>query len=116
MFGICLGHQLAALAMGGKTEKLRYGHRGANQPVRDLAGTRTFITSQNHGYAVIADSLKGVGTLRYINMNDGSCEGIDYPEKKCFTVQFHPEACSGPHDTEFLFDRFTEMMGGNYNA
>lgn len=65
MFGICLGHQLAALAMGGKTEKLRYGHRGANQPVRDLAGTRTFITSQNHGYAVIADSLKGVGTLRY---------------------------------------------------
>lgn len=116
MFGICLGHQLAALAMGGKTEKLRYGHRGANQPVRDLAGTRTFITSQNHGYAVIADSLKGVGTLRYINMNDGSCEGIDYPGKKCFTVQFHPEACSGPYDTEFLFDRFTEMMGGNYNA
>lgn len=88
MFGICLGHQLAALAMGGKTEKLRYGHRGANQPVRDLAGTRTFITSQNHGYAVIADSLKGVGTLRYINMNDGSCEGIVIREKNALPYSF----------------------------
>lgn len=111
MFGICLGHQLTALAMEGKTFKLKYGHRGVNQPVRDVKGTRTFITSQNHGYAVDADSLSA-GTVRYINANDGTCEGIDYPELRAFTVQFHPEACSGPRDTSFLFDRFVDMMKG----
>ncbi len=111
MFGICLGHQLTALAMEGKTFKLKYGHRGVNQPVRDVKGTRTFITSQNHGYAVDADSLS-CGTVRYINANDGTCEGIDYPELRAFTVQFHPEACSGPRDTSFLFDRFVDMMKG----
>ena len=111
LFGICLGHQLTALAVGGTTYKLKYGHRGVNQPVRDLAGKRTYITSQNHGYAVDSDSVKA-GKIRFANANDGTCEGIDYPELKAFTVQFHPEACTGPKDTGFLFDRFVEMMKG----
>ena len=110
VFGICLGHQLTALAMGGKTMKLKYGHHGANQPVRKDDGSRTYITSQNHNYAVVAESLKGVGHELYSNANDGSCEGLEYPGKKCFTVQFHPEACGGPKDTEFLFDRFIDMI------
>lgn len=112
IFGICLGHQLFALANGGKTIKLKYGHRGVNQPVRDVKGTRTFITSQNHGYAVVFESLKENGEISYVNANDGTCEGIDYPALGAFTVQFHPEACSGPKDTAFLFDRFIDMMGG----
>ena len=111
IFGICLGHQLMALANGAKTEKLKYGHRGGNQPVRDITTGRTYITSQNHGYAVLSDSISG-GTLRYVNANDGTCEGIDYKDKNAFSVQFHPEACGGPHDTEFLFDRFIDMMKG----
>ncbi len=110
LFGICLGHQLAALALGGRTVKLKYGHRGANQPVRDLQGDRTYITSQNHGYAVLTDSLKGVGEESFVNANDGSCEGMVYPDLNCFTVQFHPEAASGPLDTAFLFDRFIASM------
>ena len=113
VFGICLGHQLFALANGAETEKLKYGHRGANQPVRDCTGCRTYITSQNHGYAVLPEKLQN-GFVRYVNANDGSCEGIDYPALRAFTVQFHPEACSGPEDTEFLFDRFVSMMGGEY--
>ncbi len=116
VFGICLGHQLTALAMGGKTVKLKYGHRGANQPVKDLIGGRTYITSQNHGYAVVSDSLKGIGRETFVNANDQSCEGMEYPGKNCFTVQFHPEACGGPRDTGFLFDRFIKMMGGSENA
>jgi len=112
IFGICLGHQLTALASGGKTYKLKYGHRGVNQPVRDLKGDRTFITTQNHGYAVDSESLKDIGTVIFDNANDHTCEGVEYPGKNCFTVQFHPEACSGPKDTEFLFDRFISMMGG----
>ena len=111
MFGICLGHQLTALAAGGSTYKLKYGHRGVNQPVRDLNGVRTYITSQNHGYAVDSDTVK-LGKVRFANANDGTCEGIDYPELKAFTVQFHPEACTGPKDTSFLFDRFVELMKG----
>ena len=111
MFGICLGHQLTALAVGGSTYKLKYGHRGVNQPVRDLNGVRTYITSQNHGYAVDGDTVK-LGKVRFVNANDGTCEGIDYPELKAFTVQFHPEACTGPKDTTFLFDRFVELMKG----
>lgn len=116
VFGICLGHQLTALAMGGKTMKLKYGHRGGNQPVKEVYGTRTYITSQNHGYAVVSSSLEGTGKEIFVNANDGSCEGIEYPGKNCFTVQFHPEACSGPKDTSFLFDRFISMMGGAENA
>ena len=111
MFGICLGHQLTALAAGGSTYKLKYGHRGVNQPVRDVEGVRTYITSQNHGYAVDSDTVK-LGKVRFVNANDGTCEGIDYPELKAFTVQFHPEACTGPKDTSFLFDRFVELMKG----
>ena len=110
MFGICLGHQLTALAAGGSTYKLKYGHRGVNQPVRDLNGVRTYITSQNHGYAD-GDTVK-LGKVRFVNANDGTCEGIDYPELKAFTVQFHPEACTGPKDTSFLFDQFVELMKG----
>ena len=112
IFGICLGHQLLALAMGGRTTKLKYGHRGANQPVRDLKGVHTYITSQNHGYAVVSESLEGIGRVIFENANDGTCEGVEYPDKNCFSVQFHPEACSGPLDTQFLFDRFITMMGG----
>lgn len=113
IFGICLGHQLMALAAGGRTEKMKYGHRGGNQPVKDLLGSRAYITSQNHGYAVIAASVPS-GEPSFINVNDGSCEGMNYPDKKAFTVQFHPEACAGPQDTSFLFDRFISMMGGEH--
>ena len=115
MFGICLGHQLMALAQGGSTVKLKYGHRGVNQPARDVCGTRTFLTSQNHGYAVVPESVK-TGVIRYVNANDGTCEGVDYPDLQAFSVQFHPEACSGPHDTAFLFDRFCDLMGGAHHA
>ena len=112
IFGICLGHQLTALAMGGQTVKLKYGHRGANHPVKEAFGKRTYITSQNHGYTVVTGSLDGIGKEIFTNANDGSCEGLEYEGKKCFTVQFHPEASSGPHDAEFLFDRFISMMRG----
>lgn len=111
LFGICLGHQLTALAAGGSTYKLKYGHRGVNQPVRDLNGVRTYITSQNHGYAVDADSVK-IGRASFANANDGTCEGMDYPGLRAFTVQFHPEARGGPQDTAFLFDRFIALMEG----
>lgn len=117
IFGICLGHQLFALAMGGKTKKMKYGHRGANQPVKCIADGRVYITSQNHGYEVISSSLEGVGKLSFYNANDGTCEGFDYPEINAFTVQFHPEACGGPHDAGFLFDRFmTNITEGKFNA
>lgn len=111
LFGICLGHQLLALANGGKTMKLKYGHRGVNQPVKEVYGTRTYITSQNHGYAVVSESLPAAARLRFVNANDNTCEGVDYPEIKAFSVQFHPEACSGPKDTSFLFDQFILLMG-----
>lgn len=116
LFGICLGHQLTALAMGGKTYKLKFGHRGMNHPVRETAiptdwnrNLRTYITSQNHGYAVDADTVSK-GIVSFVNANDGTCEGINYPDLNAFTVQFHPEAHAGPEDTIFLFDRFISMM------
>jgi carbamoyl-phosphate synthase small subunit len=102
IFGICLGHQLMALAKGYATQKLKFGHRGANQPVKELSTGRVFITSQNHGYEVIAKDSS------FVNVNDGSCEGMDYGNS--FSVQFHPEARSGPLDTSFLFDRFMERL------
>ena len=115
VFGICLGHQLLALSQNGRTVKLKYGHRGANQPVKEIESGRTFITSQNHGYAVVSDSIRN-GSISYINANDNTCEGITYDNQMAFSVQFHPEACSGPRDTAFLFDKFCEMMGGNKHA
>lgn len=113
VFAICLGHQLLALSQGAKTTKLKYGHRGVNQPVKNLETGRTFISSQNHGYAVVNESVEAVGgKISYINANDSTCEGVDYEDKQAFSVQFHPEACSGPHDTRFIFDKFISMMGG----
>ena len=116
VFGICLGHQLAALAMGGKTVKLKYGHRGGNQPVKDVLSGRTYITSQNHGYAVVSNSLSRSAREIFYNANDLSNEGLVYEGKMCFTVQFHPEAACGPHDTEFLFDKFMDLMEGKEYA
>ena len=116
IFGICLGHQLFALAMGGKTKKMKYGHRGVNQPVKNLDTGRVYISSQNHGYEVIADTITK-GKQSFINANDNTCEGVEYPELNAFTVQFHPEACSGPQDATGLFDTFMAMMdGGKKNA
>lgn len=117
IFGICLGHQLFALAMGGKTKKMKYGHRGGNQPVKELKTGTVYISSQNHGYEVLADSIRGAGELSFINVNDGTCEGVEYPQLNAFTVQFHPEACAGPLDARDLFDRFMAMIdGGKKNA
>ncbi|BDF34417.1 carbamoyl-phosphate synthase small chain [Lachnospiraceae bacterium] len=113
IFAICLGHQLMALANGGKTYKLKYGHRGGNHPVKDLSSNRVYISSQNHGYAVDKSSLDpSVATEAFVNVNDGTNEGLAYTGKNIFTVQFHPEACPGPQDSGYLFDRFMDMMKG----
>jgi len=110
IFGICLGHQILSLALGGKTYKLKFGHRGANQPVQDLSTGKVEITSQNHGFAVDLDSLKGKAELSHINLNDRTCEGLTLTGKPVFSVQYHPEASPGPHDSQYLFKRFVEMM------
>jgi carbamoyl-phosphate synthase small subunit len=113
IFGICLGHQLTALSQGADTGRLKYGHRGANHPVKDLTTGRTYITSQNHGYAVLPESLdKNRIRITHINMNDGTVEGLKFLDAPVFTVQFHPEACPGPQDTAYLFDRFIASMRG----
>ena len=110
IFGICMGHQLLALAQGASTIKLKYGHRGANQPVKNLDTDRVYITSQNHGYAVDPASLPSHAVENYVNANDGSCEGVRYTNIPAFSVQFHPEACAGPLDTGFLFDQFIQLV------
>ena len=113
IFAICLGHQLMALASGADTRRLKYGHRGGNHPVKDLADGRVYISSQNHGYAVDAAAMDpAVAKEAFVNVNDGTNEGFVYTGKKIFTVQFHPEASPGPQDTGYLFDRFIEMMKG----
>lgn len=119
IFAICLGHQLMALANGLDTHKMKYGHRGGNHPVKDLATGRVYISSQNHGYVVDTDKLDpAVAVPAFVNVNDGTNEGLAYTGKNIFTVQFHPEACPGPQDSAYLFDRFIEMMkkGGQNNA
>ena len=111
IFAICLGHQLMALATGADTHKMKYGHRGANHPVKDLSTSKVYISSQNHGYVVDESTLNPeVAEPAFINVNDGTNEGLAYKNKKIFTVKFHPEACAGPQDTAFLFDRFIDMM------
>ena len=114
IFAICLGHQLMALANGADSYKMKYGHRGGNHPVKDLETGRVYISSQNHGYVVDTDRLDpSVAVPAFINVNDGTNEGLKYTGKNIFTVQFHPEACPGPQDSGYLFDRFISMMGGN---
>ncbi|MFH1023545.1 MAG: glutamine-hydrolyzing carbamoyl-phosphate synthase small subunit [Planctomycetota bacterium] len=113
VFGICLGHQLLGIACGGKTFKLKFGHRGANHPVMELATGRVSITSQNHGYAVDPDSLAGTGAaVTHINLNDRTVEGLRLGERRAFSVQYHPEASPGPHDALGLFDDFNRLMAG----
>lgn len=113
IFAICLGHQLMALATGADTHKMKYGHRGGNHPVKDLETGRVYISSQNHGYVVDTDHLDPqIAVPAFVNVNDGTNEGLKYTGKNIFTVQFHPEACPGPQDSGYLFDRFIKMMGG----
>lgn len=113
IFAICLGHQLMALATGADTHKMKYGHRGGNHPVKDLATGRVYISSQNHGYVVDTDRLDpSIAVPAFVNVNDGTNEGLVYTGKNIFTVQFHPEACPGPQDSGYLFDRFIAMMNG----
>jgi carbamoyl-phosphate synthase small subunit len=111
IMGICLGHQLMAIACGFQTAKLKYGHRGPNHPVKELKTGKICITSQNHGYYVKEETINPeIAEVSYINVNDGTIEGLDYKNKNIFTVQFHPEACPGPQDCAYLFDRFIEML------
>jgi carbamoyl-phosphate synthase small subunit len=110
MFGICLGHQILGLALGGKTYKLKFGHHGANHPVMDLTTRKVEITSQNHGFAVDVDSLAGKAVLTHINLNDNTVEGMRHDRLPVFSVQYHPEASPGPNDPSYLFDRFVKLM------
>ena len=110
IFGICLGHQLLGLALGGKTEKLKQGHRGANQPVKNLETGNVEITSQNHGFAVVEKSLPKNVKVTHISLFDGTVEGLRVTDKPVFAVQYHPESSPGPHDSQYLFDQFVGMM------
>jgi len=110
IFGICLGHQLLALALGARTYKLKFGHRGLNQPVKDLATGRVEITTQNHGFVVDVKSIESVAETTHLHLNDGTSEGLAAPAARAFSVQYHPEAAAGPHDALYLFDRFVEAM------
>jgi len=115
LFGICLGHQIMGLALGGTTYKLKFGHRGANHPVQDLESRRVYITSQNHGFAVAADSLHDPVYVTHLNLNDRTVEGLAHRFLPVFSVQYHPEASPGPHDSDYLFDRFGSLVGGGRN-
>jgi carbamoyl-phosphate synthase small subunit len=110
MFGICLGHQILGLALGAQTYKLKFGHRGGNQPVQVIESRAVQISSHNHGFAVNADTLPENVTVSHINLNDACCEGLIAPQQKAFSVQYHPESSPGPHDSDALFDRFVAMM------
>ena len=112
MTAICLGHQLIALAMGGDTEKLKFGHRGANHPVKDLKTGRVMITSQNHGYVVTEEGMPEGLEVTHVNLNDYTVEGMKSDVLKIYSIQFHPEACPGPHDTDPIFDEFVDLMKG----
>src|SRR6185369_12265004 len=109
IFGICLGHQILGLSLGGRTYKMKFGHRGANQPVKDLSTGKVEITAQNHGFAVDADSLKGKAQVTHINLNDRTVEGLAVPDLRAFSVQYHPESSPGPHDARYLFRRFADL-------
>ncbi len=113
LFGICLGHQMLAIALGGKTFKMKFGHRGLNHPVKDLTTGRVEITTQNHGFAVDAQSLEGKCTVTHVHLNDGTCMGIEHAETGAFSVQYHPEAGAGPHDAEYLFQRFADRISSH---
>ena len=117
IFGICMGHQLISLAYGAKTFKMKFGHRGANHPVKNLMTGKLEITSQNHSYAVDIDSLKGTGlTLTHVNLLDGTAEGVECAEDRVFSMQYHPESASGPQDSGYLFRKFTKIMEERKNA
>ncbi|MCH7930606.1 MAG: carbamoyl phosphate synthase small subunit, partial [Proteobacteria bacterium] len=116
LFGICLGHQMLALALGARTEKMLFGHRGANHPVKDLSTARVEITCQNHGFVVIADSLPAGVKATHVSLFDGSLEGIEVEGKPVFSVQYHPEASPGPQDSHYLFERFIGLIDAHAQA